>query len=108
MEAIGCQTCEYNAHLFHKDMPYGCWCDQQHAIGTGCYEIPQVLNKKRQAELWLEWIKNHPNWQGTPHIKYWYYCDTQKEFDEFIKAYPDAEHAPNSSWKSMYDILVLE
>ena len=108
MSDIGCKTCAFNAQLLHKDMPFGCFANQQYAIDTGCYETPQKMNKDEQVRLWSNWTKNHPNWQNTPHIKYWYYCDSQKEFDKFIKAYPDVNHAPNDSWKSMYDILILK
>lgn len=108
MSDIGCKTCMYNSHLLHKDLPFGCFNNQAIAIDTECFKQPQKLDKQGQKTLWDNWKKNHPNWKGTPHIVFWYYCETQKDFDEFIKMYPDVEHAPNESWKSMYETLTLK
>ena len=55
-----------------------------------------------------KWIKNHPSWKGIPHLVLWYYMETEEDYLEFLKHYPDVEHAPNESWKSMYNTLILK
>ena len=94
-----CANCPYNAKLLHPKMPFGCflnWCDGK----------PSSFDKTNPKTVHDEWIKNHPNWKGVPHIKYWFYID-EESFNEFLNKYPDVEHAPNDSWKDMYEVITL-
>lgn len=101
-----CDNCPYNAKLLHKDMPFGCfnsWCDEPSSSNKRPIMVVSTMKQVQD-----EWIKTHPHWKGKPHIKWWYYETDAKKFDEFLKMYPDREHAPNKSWESMYDIIVLK
>lgn len=101
MENNPCANCPYNAKLLHPKIPFGCflsWCDGE----------PSSFKMINPKIVHNEWIKNHQNWRKTPHIKYWYYADNEEEFNKFLDKYPDIEHAPNDSWKSMYDIITLD
>lgn len=95
-----CDKCALNASRLHPDLPFGCfnsWCD-----GDGYVKGDPMKNYYVK-----DWIKKHSNWKGTPHLKYWFYCTDQKEFDDFIKAYPK-ENMPNESWASMYEEITLK
>lgn len=100
-----CGKCAYNAKLLHKDMPFGCfgaqgwdecWLERHNDDDSYCKRVQN------------NWIKNHPNWKGIPHMKYWFYAESPEEFEEFLKMYPDKEHAPNESWIDMYDEIILK
>lgn len=99
-----CDKCYLNAKFLHKDLPFGCfasWCDLNEN------EAPKVLDFEAMKREHNNWIKNHPGWKGKPHMRYWYYCRDNEEFEKFIKLHPDVEHRPNDSWTDMYDIITL-
>lgn len=95
-----CSKCELFSGKLHKDLPFGCF---------GCQlGLEGCMGESNDTSYREKWIKNHPSWKGIPHLVLWYYMKTEEDYLEFLKHYPDVEHAPNESWKSMYDTLILK
>jgi len=103
-KSCDCSSCCYCAKNLHPGLPFGAFCEPN--IDMDC--SGPVKGKIEELECVKEWIRNHPDWKGKPHMRYWYFCHDEKDFERFIHMHPDREHAPNDSWLDMYDIITLD